>query len=46
MELDKYDEILTILFNYAIFKEPIEQYRLEIIKVKELIINNKTKLIK
>jgi hypothetical protein len=46
MELDKYDEILAILFNYAILKQPIDQYRLEINKVKELIINSKTKLTK
>jgi hypothetical protein len=46
MEIDKYDEILAILFNYAILKQPIDQYRLEINKVKELIINSKTKLTK
>jgi len=45
MELDKYKEILDLLFTYAILQQPKDEYRKQIYKVKELILNTKqTKL--
>jgi len=44
MELDKYKEILDLLFTYAILQQPKDKYKLEICKVKDMIINTPTKL--
>ena len=44
MEIDKYKEILDLLFTYAILQQPKDKYKLEICKVKDMIINTPTKL--
>ena len=44
MELDKYEEILRLLFTYAILQQPKDKYRLEINKVKDMILNGPTEL--
>jgi|TARA_B000000437_G_scaffold192499_1_gene151508 hypothetical protein len=44
MELDKYKEILDLLFTYAILQQPKDKYKLEINKVKDMILNEPTKL--
>jgi len=44
MELDKYKEILDLLFTYAILQQPTDKYRLEISKVKDMIINKPTRM--
>jgi len=42
MEIDKYKEILDLLFTYAILQQPKDKYRSEIGKVKDMIINTPT----
>jgi len=45
LELEQYQEICNLLFTYAILQQPKDEYRKQIYKVKELILNTKqTKL--
>ena len=44
MEIDKYKEILDLLFTYAILQQPKDKYRSEIGKVKDMIINKPTRM--
>ena len=46
IELEKYNEIVDLLFNYLILKEPREQYRIQVKKIKDMIITSKTRLTK
>ena len=46
IELEKYNEIVDLLFNYLILKEPREQYRIQVKNIKDMIITSKTRLTK
>ena len=46
IELEKYNEIVELLFNYIILKEPTEQYRKQVKNIKDMITTSKIKLTK